>query len=287
MSAPAFGWALERGATLKLLAADRLVLIYLADMANGERVCWPGQEKIVEFTGLALRTVRTSLHRLERMQLIRAETKDGYVTRYHILRPLTPANGTGDTQANQHRGTPANGNGGPRQIVPTHPGKSCAEPRQMGTLTPANGTPDPSTTQERDPRARAPAREASKILGFGKKQEDAAPPSTPPATPGSDDFNSFLEAPSPSKALPAEIEQEVIHGEVLPPDAPLGPQATGAFVHSLARNFQNNYPPRAPRLSPSEQIDLCQPKSRIRPAYLPDAVLRLARMQLAERAHAP
>lgn len=286
MSAPAFGWALERGAALNLPAADRLVLIYLADMANGEKVCWPSQGTIEHFTGLAPKTVRTSLHRLADIPLIRVETRAGYSSRYHILRD-TPVNGAHQPPVKRAHVTPANSAHHPQQNVPTHPGKSKQGGGHNSPVTPVNGAHDPSTTQEKKTLERAGAREPGKILSFGKKQEDAAPPTTPPATPGSDDFNSFLDAPSPAKALPAEIEQEVIHGEVLPPDAPIGPQATGAFVHSLARNFQNNYPPRAPRFSRAEQIDLCQPKPPIRPAYLPDAVLRLARMQLAERAHAP
>ena len=290
MSVPAFAWALERGATLKLLAADRLVLIYLADLANGARVCWPGQPAIVRYTGLSAYTVLVSLKRLEARQLIRAEASPGRVTRYHILRQDTPLNGTGGppaTPLDYTVATPLNDIGAPPKISRGHPPNLEAEPPKIVVQTPLDQGDDPTSTQVRDPKSRAHAREAGKILSFGKKQEDTAPPPVPPATPGSDDFNSFLEAPTPAKALPAEIEQQVIHGEVLPPEAPLGPQATGAFVHSLARNFQNNYPPRAPRFSRAEQIDLCQHKSPIRPAYLPDAVLRVARMQLAERTHAP
>ena len=93
MSAPAFAWALECGAALELLPADRLVLIYLADMANGAKVCWPGQPLIARFTGLAPNTVIAALKRLEARQLIRAEPSPGRVTRYHILRADTPANG--------------------------------------------------------------------------------------------------------------------------------------------------------------------------------------------------
>ena len=57
--------------------ADRMVLIYLADKANGIGVCWPGQETIVRFTGLAIRTVRAAVRRLEGLHLISLEEAPG------------------------------------------------------------------------------------------------------------------------------------------------------------------------------------------------------------------
>jgi hypothetical protein len=277
MSAPAFAWALERGCVLKLRPSDRLVLLYLADMANGVRVCWPGQPLIERYTGLKNNTVRASINRLAELQLIRVEATPGKVTRYHILRPLTPANGTGDTPSNQQGVTPSNGTGAPPQNGIGYPLKRVAAPPQTGTSTPANGHTDPSITQERDPRARAPAREAGKISSVGKKQEEAAPPPAPPATPGGDTFNDFLDEPTPTKALPCEIEQDVIHADVPEPDQPVDPLAFKALIAAIACGFKNNYPIRATDLSRSEQIDLCQVKPRIRPAYLPDAVLRQLR----------
>lgn len=297
MSCPAFAWALERGATLKLLASDRLVLIYLADMANGEMVCWPSQETIVRWTGLALRTVREALHRLDARQLIRVESSAGCLPKYHILRPITPANGSGVTGVDPGRmspTTPANGNGEPRQNVPTYPGKSGTEPRQMVPKTPADRIPDPSTTQERDPRARAPAREGRQdfqIREAGKQA--AAPPPMPPAlvpvpaaTRGGTDLRSsdaFLDDPSPNDALPCEIEQEVIHADLPDPDGPPPPGAFQALIASIASGFQNNYPARAPNLSPSEMIDLCEDTHTIKPNYLAGHYLAAARKQAGIR----
>ena len=316
MSIPAFGWALEQGARLKLQPSDRLVLIYLADQANGALVCRPGQPAVERFTGLAPNTVMLALKRLEAAQLIRAEASPGRATKYHILRQLTPANGEGVSAAHHPRkslgGAPANGVVvGPPQNVGGHPRNREAEPPHNLGSTPANGAPVPSSSQESSPKTRAPAREeASKELRFGKKEEGGAPPAPPPpapppkaptigatngsgsgyrqpgAEPPPDDFNDFLDKPTPTKALPCEADREVRHGEVLPPDAPLGPQATSAFVHSLARNFQNNYPARAPALTRHEQIELCQPKPPIKPLYAPEAVRRAAHLALAERAAA-
>ena len=146
MSILGFAWALERGATLGLPLADRMVLIYLADKANGIGVCWPGQETIVRFTGLAIRTVRAAVRRLEGLRLISLEEAPGIATRYHINRELTPANGNGGNVANPgnleqgYPGKPARGNGhhpgnrdrGNPATSPQGPRKSLQQPRQTG-----------------------------------------------------------------------------------------------------------------------------------------------------------
>ena len=121
MSVPAFAWALEQGRSLSLRPADRLVLIYLADMANGARVCWPGQPLIAEYTGLKTNTVRAAINRLAALQLIRVDGTPGKLTRYHILRPDTPSNGAGVTPANEHRVTPSNGDVVPPQTGTGYP----------------------------------------------------------------------------------------------------------------------------------------------------------------------
>ena len=267
MSAPAFAWAMERGATLKLKPADRLVLLYLADMANGEKVCWPGQEKIVEFTGLALRTVRVSLQRLHGLQLIRAETRDGFVTRYHVLRTDTPANHPG----NSYQGTPANSLPLPRQIVPTHPGKSCSEPRQMVALTPANCPPDPFSTQEETLKTRVGAREGkqAKVEDSGEEaSKPVAPVSEPPkapvigvATPGGG------QSYTPPKA------------EADPLDAPVDPETVrAAFAEMRHALRMKAYPPRAAVLSRHEQIALCDDRPRPKAAYLTREQIHAASM---------
>ena len=197
MSIPGFAWALEQGAALGLHAADRLVLIYLADKANGIGVCWPGQETIVRFTGLSLRTVRTSIHRLAKLGPITLEEAPGIATRYIINRDLTPANGTGVDGAdpgkpahgypgNIARGTPANGTGAPRQTSTPHPGKSCTEPRQNLHGTPANQHPEPLREPLREPRGARGAREGKASVGINShsSQEHIQPaPHLLPAAP--------------------------------------------------------------------------------------------------------
>lgn len=158
MSAPAFAWAMERGASLRLSPAERLVLLYLADKANGSRVCWPGQETIERFTGLALKTIRAAIAKLVDLSLIAVEKRPGIVTRYHILRPATPVNGSGVDHpdpgkssqgypGNPSPTTPVNGTG----VLTPDPGKSDTEPRYILPVTPVNRRPEPVLNQEREP----------------------------------------------------------------------------------------------------------------------------------------
>lgn len=148
MSAPAFVWALERGAALKLHPSDRLVLIYLSDMANGNLICWPGQPLIERFTGLKNNTVREAIRRLTDAQLIRVETAPGKVTRYHILRSPTPANGTGVEVPNPRK---LDG-GAPSKRQGITPANGAGAPPQIGSPTPANGTGDPLSRPKKEER---------------------------------------------------------------------------------------------------------------------------------------
>ena len=268
MSAPAFAWALERGATLALRPSDRLVLLYLADMANGLKVCWPGQPLIERYTGLKNNTVRAAINRLAVLQLIRVEGTPGKLTRYHILRPDTPANGEGGTPANQHMVTPSNGAVVPPQSGIGHPLNCGGGPPQKGALTPANGHTDPLSTQVSDPKRRASAPEAGKILSFPEKQEARTPTPEPPTqatTSGSR------------------------HSEAEDDNPPVDPGVALAVLDDLKRSLRMRaYPPRAAVMSPDEMATAACGMPHVRPAYLPDDVLAAlradARRSLARRA---
>jgi len=314
MSVPAFAWALERGRTLGLSPACRLVLIYLADMANGERVCWPGQETIADFTGLAVRTVRSAIHGLAELQLIRVDARSGFAARFTILRPDTPANGAEVTPSHpgkMSQGAPANGAGVGEHVLPGGVGTSLQGGRHITTVTPANGADDPSYTQVRDPKRRASAPEAGKVLKFGKKEEGGTPPPAPPpaappkapvigATTGSTQtyrlsdasdedpgaFNAWWAAKR--AAQPAAVAQQVVRGEVVPDDdnPPVDPGVALAVLANVRHALRMRaYPPRAPGMSADEQIDdLCPQRPKAH--HLPDAALRAARAELAARAAA-
>lgn len=85
MSVSAFVWAMARARELRLPVGERMLLIALADRANGHCYCYPGQETLADDTGLSSRQVRTLAPTLEGHGLIRIE-KRGRVLYYHILR---------------------------------------------------------------------------------------------------------------------------------------------------------------------------------------------------------
>jgi hypothetical protein len=271
MSIPGFAWALEQGAVLDLLPADRLVLIYLADKANGIGVCWPGQDAICRYTGLALRTVRTSIHRLAELGPITLEQAPGVATRYLINRPATPANGTGVNGGNPGKsaqgdpgkpaqGTPANGTGVPRQNSTPHPGKSCIEPRQMARPTPANGCPEPLREPLREPkrRARGAPSEGSKSQSTQPAHVQPAPTTTPSHLVPNAPYASPDEARATFAAYLAAKRREA-HGEpeepVLEARAPARAvkRAAAATIYHL-RKFAPAVGAK-PERSRSEQID--------------------------------
>jgi Helix-turn-helix domain len=283
MSAPAFAWALERGAALGLTPSERLVLIYLADMANGERVCWPGQPRIVRYTGLAPNTVIATLKKLGEKQLIRAETSPGRVTHYLILRELTPANGAGATPANSVVVTPANGAGAPPQNVYPHPRNRSAKPPHDLGVTPANGGGDPSTSQESYPKKAAQGAEASEVSSLGNEGKQAraattasAPPKAPVLgtttgsgltayrVPGADDpFGDWLAEGTPASHPGRPAALLVAPPDTITEDDPPQTEADRArmaaqfaqLAHDLGRGMRHFAIPRRPVRSPSEQQD--------------------------------
>jgi hypothetical protein len=247
MSVPTFAWALEQGVRLGLTSSERLVLLYLADKANGERVCWPGQQTIVRYTALSLRTVRVVIPALEGHGLIAVESAPGIVTRYHILCPVTPVNGTGANgrhpgkraQGNPGKtaqGTQANEHRAPRQNSTTHPGKSCTEPCAILHATPANQHTEPLVNQEENQEARVPAREPPTGLNAGNLK--AAPP--PPAA-GYEPVEVAREA--------FQLRLAALRRQAHPEDYPepdvrvVGPERTKRVAKALAFVVRKKYGP--------------------------------------------
>lgn len=86
MSYKALGWAWEmRG----LNSSEKFVLVALADLADEQNSCFPGQEYLAGMIGASVSTVRRSLKSLEKAGLIeRSERRrsSGYRTsdRYYL-----------------------------------------------------------------------------------------------------------------------------------------------------------------------------------------------------------
>ena len=248
MSVPTFAWAMEQGVRLGLTSSERLVLLYLADKANGERVCWPGQETIVRYTALSLRTVRMVIPALAGHGLISVEARPGIVTRYHILRPDTPASGHGANGANPGKATrgspgktaqatPANGHGAPRQNSTPHPGKSCTEPRQNLHPTPANQRPEPLSEPSREPKTRADARKAEDVKTRNFKEAPPQPVgSYEPVEVAREEFQRRLDEMR-RRAHPEDYEE---------PDKPgptVGPERAKRVAMALKFSLQKKYGP--------------------------------------------
>ena len=233
---------------LGLTSSERLVLLYLADKANGERVCWPGQETIVRYTALSLRTVRMVIPALAGHGLISVEARPGIVTRYHILRPDTPASGHGANGANPGKATrgspgktaqatPANGHGAPRQNSTPHPGKSCTEPRQNLHPTPANQRPEPLSEPSREPKTRADARKAEDVKTRNFKEAPPQPVgSYEPVEVAREEFQRRLDEMR-RRAHPEDYEE---------PDKPgptVGPERAKRVAMALKFSLQKKYGP--------------------------------------------
>ncbi|MFF1633950.1 helix-turn-helix domain-containing protein [Leifsonia sp. NPDC058248] len=73
MSYKATNWAYD----LPLTGSKKFVLVALADMADEENTCYPGQERLGKMTGRSVATVRRALDALEALRLIEREHRIG------------------------------------------------------------------------------------------------------------------------------------------------------------------------------------------------------------------
>lgn len=191
MSAPAFAWAMNRARELKLPTSNRMLLIALADRANGECFCYPSQETLAGDTGLSSRQVRDLAPALERVGLIRIE-KRGRLLYYHINRP----NGMHQEQTNKSRNpVPLSETTTPEPASAIIPEPSSAIPPQTpepasgngavntGTRTPqyrnsATILPEPSSDKPylREPRETKKEPSRSPPTGAGGRRADGTNP---------------------------------------------------------------------------------------------------------------
>lgn len=79
----------------KLRGPAKPILVALADQADSDGTCWPGQQLLAEMTGVSTKTVERACQRLERLGLIersRRNTANGYRTsdRFYLKVEVTP-----------------------------------------------------------------------------------------------------------------------------------------------------------------------------------------------------
>ena len=89
MSTANLTWAFRQGAHQKLPTGTRMLLLVLANRANGELFCFPSLSQLAEDTGLSERGVRNALRQLERACLIRTEHRPQTQSTYHVIPALT------------------------------------------------------------------------------------------------------------------------------------------------------------------------------------------------------
>ncbi len=77
---------------LEMSAAQKSVLISLADNANDDGVCWPSIARICERTCLKERAVRNAIRWLESVGLLVAKERAGRST-YYVVTPASYAPG--------------------------------------------------------------------------------------------------------------------------------------------------------------------------------------------------
>jgi hypothetical protein len=168
MSIPAFAWAIEQGREHALQSSDRLVLIYLADKANGIRVAWPSQETISDYTGLTTRTIRSSIERLVAAGLIRTEPR-GKSLAYYILRPVNgeDCNPTGRRKPETISGEIPATISGEGLNAALHTGNGRPEHRKLTTEIPETISAKPLREPRREPKTREDSQSH-----FKDRQED-------------------------------------------------------------------------------------------------------------------
>jgi hypothetical protein len=258
MSAPAFAWALDMGREMKLSAPERLVLVVLADRANGKRFCWPSVVQLMLDTGLARHTILKVVHALAGLGLIRIEKKGKHHV-YHVERAPEPVQNETDDRS---RSAPETGLDLHRTAAQT--GANPSPDRcKSDTRTGANLTPKPLREPIKEPedaRERAQARQNAKSPEEGSGSPP--PPAPPPKAP-------VLGATTGGGSTYRQPGAE--------PDQPVDPKQFAALIGSLTRGFQNNYPPRAAILDRDQQREVIQAAQRPKAKYLPPEYLAVIR----------
>lgn len=85
MSVEATVWAWKQA----LKPTTKIVLLRLADHANGDGCCWPGRKSLAAWTGLSESQVKRSIRQLEELGLlevkIRKSKDGGNWSNYYLL----------------------------------------------------------------------------------------------------------------------------------------------------------------------------------------------------------
>lgn len=242
---------MDEGRAKKLAPSDRLVLLVLADRANGARFCWPSLPRIAGDTGLSARTVHTAVHRLAGAGLIRMELK-GRLTHYHILRPadgeepLQPLQGS-----NSHNAT--------RPLQPLQPESCKSRVQTLATIASKPTKKEPL----REPRARGRAQGEGFNSHLGKEGSKQAAAAERPPTPAEIEA-SRKRREADLAAMPPEVAavlrrlgsavRHVEHAPGRPPARTVSEQITAALENDGPLLHGEIIAPQPPLRSVAEQL---------------------------------
>lgn len=119
MSVRASTWAWERGREQGLNQGQILTLVKVADHADNDGVCWPGEKHLAEYTSQGETTVRGHLKQLEGMDLLHRERRTSEKGRgrardhihLHLDQPADPAGEKATTNRQMTGDQPADDGG--------------------------------------------------------------------------------------------------------------------------------------------------------------------------------
>jgi hypothetical protein len=247
MSAPAFAWALDQGRARKLTAPQRLVLVVLADRANGKRFCWPSFSQLMIDTGLARPTILAVVHALDRLGLIRIEKRgQGHV--YHVERPAEPVQNKTSYRSKSEPATSSHMNQSRSKSEPATGSKTASDRFKNTPPTGSNSIPKPVKNLKKNlgEAEAAPAADQGDTLlppcGASAPPAAAETNGTPPPVPTDEWFDN----PTAGSALPlvrarraaAKAIHTVAISAALPePDEPVGPRVGVAVITSIAQRL--------------------------------------------------
>ncbi len=199
--------------------ARRMVIVALADQANDEGVCWPGDEHLCFRTAKDKRTVRRAVRWLEDHGYLSIAPYPGLENAYHLhlpevprdrkkrrrrLRPDDPRktrrrSGSAGNPGHFDRGS---GNGNPghydRGSGGRTPDISSREPRTISTRTPDISSRPLHIHEPCEPTERDPGKRAGSLSGIEKVRSNGS-------HPGTVEFCEWLDGEKHIRGRPLEV----------------------------------------------------------------------------------
>jgi len=163
----------------KTRGVDLLVLIYLANHANGEdgSGAWPSQRTLAGETGLAHRTVRYALARLVEAGALEVDPRPGRTHRFRVRLCAVCLPRPSEQQMPTRTNTPRQELPLPRHQMPTTPAPDATEPLSI----PPMESPTNAVSASPPAEAAAPARPAGTVQEQSARNRKAEPCQTDPS----------------------------------------------------------------------------------------------------------